>query len=146
MLVHAGSTWSEAAGGTSRALRGAALTAAGRAFDDQTGAESRDVREALVAAVGRLGGAQVGNKTMMDATLPFRACLTPEFDVSDDLAGALRQAATVAREAADRTADIEARLGGSPVLGHKSVGTPAPGALSFALIADALADHLAGAH
>lgn len=149
VLVHAGSAWSEAAGGTSGALWGAALTAAGRTFDDQLGTGSSDVVDALVAAVdavGRLGGAKAGDKTIMDAAIPFRERLVQEFQAGGDLAGSLKQAAADARAAADRTADLEARLGRSRVLGEKSKGTPDPGAVSFALLADALADWLAAAN
>lgn len=147
-LVHAGSAWSEAAGGTSGALWGAALTAVGRAVDDARGASSADVAAALAAAVdaiGRLGGAQVGDKTIMDAAVPFRDRLSTEFEGSGDLAAAVKQAAADARTGAEGTAEMEARLGRSRVLGEKSVGTPDPGATSFALLADALADWLAAA-
>ncbi|OLT10295.1 D-erythrulose kinase [Kocuria sp. CNJ-770] len=148
VLVRAGDAWAEEAGGTSGALWGAALTAAGGAFDDSAGAGAEEVVAALLAgidAIVRLGGAQPGDKTMVDAALPFRARLLEEFEASSDLADAIKQAAAVARQAAEATAEITARRGRSKVLGDKSLGTPDPGALSFSVLMDALGDFLAQA-
>ena len=144
LLVRAGEAWSESAGGTSGALWGAALIAAGSVFDDQAGAEPRTVVDAVDAgidAVQRLGGAQVGDKTMVDAAAPFREALDAAF-TGDDAAAAILQAAQVAREAADATADITATLGRSRVLGEKSIGTPDPGAISFSILMKELGQHL----
>ena len=95
-----------------------------------------------IDAIVRLGGAEPGDKTMVDAALPFRETLLAEFEASADLAGATR-AAAVARDAAEATADITARLGRAKVLGDKSVGPPDPGAVSFALLMAALGEHFA---
>ncbi|CEA07346.1 Dihydroxyacetone kinase [Arthrobacter saudimassiliensis] len=141
VLLHAGDAWAEEAGGTSGALWGAALTAAGGVFDDDNAAGPRDVVDALMAgidAVARLGGARPGDKTMIDAALPFRDVLVREFDATGDLAGSVQAAAAAAREAAEATASITSRLGRSRILGEKSLGTPDPGAYSFAVLMDAL--------
>lgn len=142
VLLHAGDAWAEEAGGTSGALWGAALTAAGGVFDDARAATADDVVQALLsggAAIQRLGGAKQGDKTMVDAIIPFRETLAAEFEAAADLAGSTRKAAAAAREAADATADITARRGRSRVLGEKSVGTPDPGAISFSVLMDVLA-------
>jgi len=145
LLVHAGTAWSESAGGTSGALWGAALTAAGGALDDDGGADDARQVAAIVAAVEavrRLGGAEVGDKTMIDAATPFAQTLQTEFDRSGDLPASLAAAAAAAREGAEKTKELTARLGRSRVLGEKSLGTPDPGALSFSLLMTALAEHL----
>src|SRR5699024_5583224 len=144
LLVRAGEAWSESAGGTSGALWGAALTAAGGVFDDQAGVGSRTVVDAVEAgidAIQRLGGAKVGDKTMVDAAAPFRETLEKAFS-GDNAAEAILEAAGVAREAADATAEITATLGRARVLGEKSVGTPAPGAISFSILMKELGQHL----
>ncbi|BBY26995.1 L-erythrulose 1-kinase [Mycolicibacterium sediminis] len=142
-LLLAGQAWADAAGGTSGALWGAALTSAGGVFSDTDPAGDQHVVDAISAgidAVIRLGGAQPGDKTMVDAAVPFRDALHEAFDGT---AGpAITTAARVARAAADETADIAARLGRSRVLGEKSVGTPDPGALSFSLLMAALGEHV----
>lgn len=145
LLLRAGDAWAESAGGTSGALWGAALTAAGSVFDDQSGSEPRTIVDAVDAgidAVQRLGGAQVGDKTMIDAAVPFRKAMAEAF-TGDNAAGAISEAAQVARQAADSTADITASLGRSRVLGEKSLGTPDPGAISFSILMAELGDHLA---
>ena len=144
LLVRAGDAWSESAGGTSGALWGAALIAAGGVFDDQAGSEPRTIVNAIdsgIDAIQRLGGAQVGDKTMVDAAAPFRTALAEAF-TGDNAAEAILSAAGVAREAADATADITAALGRSRVLGEKSLGTPDPGAISFSILMKELGQHL----
>ncbi|GAA4520261.1 dihydroxyacetone kinase family protein [Brachybacterium paraconglomeratum] len=145
LLVRAGDAWSESAGGTSGALWGAALIAAAGIFDDQAGSEPRNIVDAIDAgidAIQRLGGAQVGDKTMVDAAAPFRTAMAETF-TGDNAAEAILAGAGVAREAADATADITAALGRSRVLGEKSIGTPDPGAISFSILMKELGQHLA---
>jgi dihydroxyacetone kinase len=142
-LLLAGQAWADAAGGTSGALWGAALTSAGGAYSDNENADDQNVVDAISAgidAVIRLGGAKPGDKTMVDAALPFRDALAEAFEA--EAGPAITAAARVARDAADRTADITARLGRARVLGEKSVGTPDPGALSFSMLMAALGEHL----
>ncbi|MEE1650304.1 dihydroxyacetone kinase family protein [Brachybacterium sp. J144] len=144
LLVRAGEAWSESAGGTSGALWGAALIAAGGVFADDAGADDSTTVRALDAgidAIQRLGGAQVGDKTMVDAAAPFREELDSAF-TGENAAEAILSAADVARRAADATADITAALGRARVLGEKSVGTPDPGAISFSILMTELGQHL----
>ncbi|MDF2712901.1 MAG: dihydroxyacetone kinase, partial [Nonomuraea muscovyensis] len=142
-LLLAGQAWADSAGGTSGALWGAALTSAGGAFSDTEGAGDRNVVDALSAgidAVLRLGGAKPGDKTIVDAAVPFRDALADAFDT--EAGPAIVTAAVVARDAANKTAEITARLGRARVLGEKSKGTPDPGALSFSLLMHALGEQL----
>ncbi|GAB3723705.1 dihydroxyacetone kinase family protein [Nocardiopsis oceani] len=144
LLVHAGTAWSETAGGTSGALWGAALTAAGGALGDQNGGDGTTAARALldgVKAVQRVGGAIPGDKTMIDAALPFAATLEQEMDVRKDFAAAISAAAVAAREAAEETSGFTARRGRSQALGEKSLGTPDPGATSFAVLMETLAEY-----
>ena len=97
--------------------------------------------DAGIDAIQRLGGAQVGDKTMVDAAAPFREELAKAFS-GENAAEAILQAADVAREAADATAEITATLGRARVLGEKSVGTPDPGAISFSILMRELGQHL----
>ncbi|MDN6658053.1 MAG: DAK2 domain-containing protein, partial [Acidipropionibacterium jensenii] len=123
--------WSEQAGGTSGALWGAALTAFGSALgDDQPCRPELVVRAAGAAleAVTRLGGAQLGDKTMVDAMEPFVRTLQGS---TADLPTAWGAAVLAADQGARSTAGIVARLGRSRPLGEKSLGTPDPGAVSF---------------
>lgn len=143
LLVRAGEAWSEAAGGTSGALWGGALTAVGGALSDVATIGSADIVRAVELggqAVRRLGGAEPGDKTMVDALVPFTAVLTERFAAGAPLPEAWAHAAEAATRAAEATAAIAARRGRSRVLGEKSVGTPDPGATSFALLMSAIAE------
>lgn len=145
-LVRAGAAWAESAGGTSGALWGSALTALGGALSDETTTDDAGIVAGVLAgaaAIRNLGGAQVGDKTMVDALVPFETELETAFGAGATLADAWRSAAEAATAAAAKTAEMVARLGRSRVLGQKSLGTPDPGATSFAALMTAIADHLA---
>ncbi len=130
-LAAAGAAWSEQAGGTSGALWGAALTAFGTVLGDDQGCQPGTVVQAAAAsldAVKRLGGAQLGDKTMIDAMEPFVETLRA---TGADLPTAWGAAVLAADQGARSTAGIVARLGRARPLGEKSLGTPDPGAISF---------------
>lgn len=143
LLTAAGEAWSETAGGTSGALWGAALSAFGRVADD-TGAQSGEALAAAVTAarerIVRLGGAEAGDKTMLDALLPFESALRSAVAEGAPVATALRQAASAANAAAQETATLRPRKGRARPLAEKSLGHPDPGAVSFALIVETLAE------
>ncbi|HEX4829474.1 MAG TPA: dihydroxyacetone kinase family protein [Trebonia sp.] len=136
----AGEHWSDAAGGTSGALWGTGLAAAGASAGDDADLG----REAVVAAVRAFadaiiarGGAAVGDKTMVDAIVPFADELGAAVARGLDLAAAWAAGAAAARSAAERTAQYVSARGRSRMHGGRSIGTPDPGAVSFALIAEA---------
>jgi dihydroxyacetone kinase len=153
VLVQAGAAWSAEAGGTSGALWGAALTSLGSAFSDDAAATGEQLMTGLVQAVEaieRLGGAKPGDKTMVDAAVPFREAIAlaqAGGDGADGPAGtaatAVATAAARAVEAAEATADISASMGRARNHGDKSVGTPDPGAISFSRIVTLLGERLA---
>lgn len=151
VLVQAGAAWSAVAGGTSGALWGAALTSLGTSFTDSEPVSGFQLADGLVRAVKaieRLGGAKPGQKTMVDAAVPFRQVITNAHvdaraaQTVHDLGAVLRDAAKAAERAAQETAAIPALKGRSRHHGEKSIGTPDPGAISFALIVSCLADYI----
>ena len=142
VLQHAGEEWADKAGGTSGALWGAGLLAAAEQLPADSMPSDADVVTAVVSAweqVVAIGGAQVGDKTLVDALEPFALTLRSRFDAGDDLEIAWDAAVSAASSAASATADIAARMGRSRVLGAKSLGTPDPGATSLAAVMGALA-------
>ena len=144
VLTAAGEAWSERAGGTSGALWGSALAAAGRALGNQDSYSGGDAAAAVTAfadAVTTLGKADVGDKTMVDALLPFRNAFVAAFDGGTPVTGALASAVTAARQAADATASLRPLKGRARPLAEKSLGHPDPGAVSFALIATRVSDY-----
>ncbi len=134
LLQRVAEAWSERAGGTSGALWGAALRAAGRRLDDQSAPTSAAVIEAAVAAVDEIvsvGGAEPGDKTMVDAALPFRDALRGS---DQGLAAAWAEAVSAAEAGAESTASIAAKRGRAKTHHERSIGTPDPGAVSFSRI------------
>ncbi|NHA68260.1 dihydroxyacetone kinase family protein [Phycicoccus flavus] len=141
LLALAGRAWAAQAGGTSGVLWGAALEAGGSVLGDDRTVDGRVLAQAVRAGVDRLrelGGADVGDKTMLDALVP----LADAFE--DGLAGqrraldAWRDACTRADEAARATAGLRPQVGRARPLAERSVGTPDPGAVSLVLCARTL--------
>ena len=144
ILTSAGEAWSERAGGTSGALWGSAVIAAGLALgnrDSYSGGDAAAAVTAFVDAITELGKADAGDKTMVDALLPFRDTFLRAFDGGVSAADALADAAAAAQTAADRTADLRPLKGRARPLAEKSLGHPDPGAVSFALIAARISAH-----
>ncbi|WTJ79324.1 dihydroxyacetone kinase subunit DhaL [Kitasatospora sp. NBC_01539] len=140
VLSAAGSTLISTVGGACGPLYGSALRAVGRVLDaPQAGApEVAAALEAALAAVQDLGGAQVGDKTMVDAFAPAVAAF--RVSAGDGLPVASRAAADAARAGARATLPLVARKGRASYLGERSAGHLDPGAVSTALLFDALAE------
>ncbi|HEY3572569.1 MAG TPA: dihydroxyacetone kinase subunit DhaL [Arthrobacter sp.] len=146
VLTAAGEAWSERAGGTSGALWGTAVMAAGLALGNRDSYAPGDAAAAVSAftnAITELGKAEPGDKTMVDALLPFRNAFKEASDGGTSLGDALTAAAAAANEAARRTADLRPLKGRARPLAEKSLGHPDPGAVSFGLIAERVATYLA---
>ncbi len=133
----AGERWSDAAGGTSGALWGWGLAAAGDAIGDTRASGDGDTLAAVRSfadAIIHRGGASVGEKTMVDAIEPFTGEFAAALGRGLDPAQAWVSAAAAAQAAAEKTADYASSRGRSRLHGDRSVGTPDPGAVSFAVI------------
>lgn len=148
LLVRAGGAWSESAGGTSGALWGSALVAMGNALSDSDGAGPDELVTAVRAgidAIVQLGGATPGDKTMVDALVPFIDTLTTSRADGASLPEAWAAASAAAARAAEATALITARRGRARTHGEHSLGHADPGATSFALLMAAVAPRHADA-
>lgn len=144
-LAAAGDAWAAKAGGTSGVLWGSALAALGEALGDVGRPSDTTVAAAVraaYAAVVRVGGAEPGDKTMLDALQPFTEQLSAATDRGDDLVGAWSAAAKGCHEAAQETAQLRPRVGRARPLAERSLGTPDAGAVSMALCLAAVADVL----
>jgi dihydroxyacetone kinase len=141
VLRLAGDAWADRAGGTSGALWGLGLRAVADRLGDEDAPDARAVVDGVSAAragITAQGKAQVGDKTMVDALSPFVDVLTAQVAASSSLAAAWISAADAATTAAAATADLAARRGRARTHGDASLGTPDPGAHSFALIVTAI--------
>lgn len=138
LLVIAADAWSDKAGGTSGAIWGAALEALGRVIGDESRPSSARLAEAVHAATTAVAafGAVPGDKTMVDALVPFDEAFGSAVEGGASILDAWRTAAGAAREAADATADLVPRKGRAKTHADQAVGTRDPGAVSFALIVE----------
>ncbi len=141
VLRIAADAWSDKAGGTSGAIWGAALEALGRVLGDDERPSAATVQSAVHAATEAVlaFGATTGDKTMVDALVPFDEVLRTRIDAGASLADAWTDAVSAAREAADATASLVPKMGRARTHAEQAVGTPDPGAVSFALIVETLA-------
>lgn len=146
VLTAAGTQWAAKAGGTSGVLWGALLSALGARLGDtgrpdpaSVAAGMRDGYDALI----RLGGAAPGDKTMLDALLPFVEELERRVAAGQAWQDAWRSAADVATRAARDTADMRPKVGRARPLADRSVGTPDAGATSLAMCARTVAESFA---
>jgi dihydroxyacetone kinase len=148
LLELSANAWANKAGGTSGALWGVALSAVGDALGDEGRPTADSVSVGVAAAVDGImsfGKAEVGDKTMVDALVPFRDTLAREVEAGASLADAWQSAADAASAAATATADLLPRMGRARPHAEKSLGTPDAGAYSFGLIVQSIAAVLAGA-
>lgn len=147
VLAFAGDAWADKAGGTSGALWGAALRAAGTRIGDAAAPTASDVAAAVAAGrdeIQTLGKAEVGDKTLMDALVPFADELERGVAADLPLLEAWTAAAAVATAQAKATSDLLPRMGRARPHMQKSLGTPDPGAISLALAMTAIATAFAG--
>ncbi len=144
-LIAAGTAFADAAGGASGALWGAGLLAAGRILGERAGSpddacpDAATIRAALVEArdvVMRMGGARVGDKTLVDVLVPFVDAFRGEPGLA--AAAAWRDALPSADAAAEATASLGAHKGRAATHGERSIGTVDPGARSLAIALGAM--------
>ena len=147
VLVTVGMTLISSVGGASGPLYGTVFRRTGKALGDAETVSAQDLAAALtdgLEAVRKLGGASVGDKTMVDVFAPAVEALTAGLaeDPSADgaLTAAFEAAADVAESAARATIPLRARKGRASYLGERSEGHEDPGAASSALLWRALAD------
>lgn len=132
VLMLAGRQLISTVGGASGPLYGTLLRRTGKALGDAPAVSLDELAQALgtgVAAVAQLGGAQAGDKTMLDALLPAAEALGTSFEAARD----------AARAGALATVPLQARKGRASYLGERSIGHQDPGATSAALLIASLA-------
>lgn len=139
VLDRAGDAWSDRAGGTSGALWGVMLRTVAEALGDTDAPTTASVSTGVTAAkdaVMSYGKASVGDKTLVDALVPFADTLAERVAAGDDLTTAWTSAAAAATTAAAETAGLMPGMGRARSHGSKALGVEDPGAISLALIVE----------
>ena len=145
VLAAAGAAFGDKAGGTSGILWGLLLDGVGAGLGNTDAVSDDALVRAVRSASDRLkefSGAELGDKTMLDALFPFVEALETAVSGGTEVAQAWTSAAQVATDAADATESLVPRIGRARPLAERSVGTPDPGAISLALILTAIGEVL----
>jgi phosphoenolpyruvate---glycerone phosphotransferase subunit DhaL len=103
-----------------------------------------EMLKAARLALEDLGGAKVGDKTLMDAVIPAQEAYQAAIEGGASLPEALKKMADAAEAGRDSTVDLVAKIGRSARLGERSRGVLDAGATSATLILQTLAKELSG--
>lgn len=99
-----------------------------------------------LATIQKLGGAKVGDNTMIDALEPASVALTAAAERGSTLAEALLDAALAARAGAESTTELIATRGRATYVGELARGVLDPGAVTIAIFFEAGADATGNSH
>jgi len=138
ILESIGETLVSSMGGASGPLLGAAFSSAGRAVKGKSEVgivEIVTMFEAAESAVARLGGARVGDKTVLDSLHPAAVAARKMLEQGDpDLVRAFEYIVAAANSGLETTKTLVAKKGRAMYLGDRGLGTPDVGAASFCII------------
>ena len=130
-------------GGTSGPIWGTAfLRAAGQVKGKQeiTGDDVVAMLRAAIEGIKARGGADLGEKTLLDALAPMTDTIERELAAGSAPADIAKAAAVSARDAAEATRPMQARRGRASYTGERSIGSLDPGAVAVAVLAERVAD------
>ncbi len=133
----------DAVGASSGPLYACGFEAAGKAVADRRNLDAKAVvawLAAMAEGIRRRGGAELGDKTMLDAWLPAAEAASRSLEGGGDISDCLKAASLAATSGAEKTTGLQSRRGRSKKLGARSVGHIDPGAVSAALFVAALSD------
>lgn len=137
ILKIVGSTLISSVGGSVGFLYGTAFTRAGKAVENKRQIDIKDLAKLFDAAekgIMDVGGARLGDKTMLDAIHPAVETLKEAANKNLTLIKALEKSVKAAEHGVKRTVEMTAKKGRSMYLGERSRGHQDVGATSFYLI------------
>ncbi len=136
-------------GGSAGAIFGTFFTGQATYYDKNLkGRESltlKDISSMMEEALNQIkkrGNADAGDKTMIDALQPAVESLKNSVDRGLGIAEAFEEAAGAAKAGAEKTKEMIGKHGRSKYLGERGKGFIDPGAMSTALIFEAISDYL----
>ena len=123
-------------GGCSGPIWGTGFMRAGALSKERTSITLEELDRMLSASIEGIqkrGGAQLGDKTLLDALIPIRDTVRESVGKTDaDAREVLKVATQVATDAIERTKDWVAKRGRQQFTGDRSRGTPDPGIVAIA--------------
>jgi dihydroxyacetone kinase phosphoprotein-dependent L subunit len=143
-LTKVAMTISARIGGTSGPIWGTAMLRAGtqlKGHDQFDGADLVRALRASVTGIQARGGAELGDKTLLDSLVPALDTLEAQLATQAPADQIVAAMAATARQAADATASLQARRGRAAYTGERSIGSVDAGATAIAVLLEALAAH-----
>jgi len=131
-----------ALGGSSGPLYGVFLLRAAQSLEHEDAHDPKSWAHAALNgcnAISGIGGAVAGDRTMLDALLPFATTFDAALEQSRKPEEAFEMALRAAEAGAKATADMLPRRGRSSYLGERAIGCPDPGAAAVAIWLRAIA-------
>lgn len=147
LLEMTGDTLAETMGGAIGPIFGSIFSAMGEycTTEEVSAPEMAAMLAEGLDNVMLIGGAQPGDRTLVDALAPAVEAAKAAADAGEDVATTLRKAAEGAKAGAESTKDMVAKKGRAKFLQEKSKGYQDAGATSMALVMEAMADYCATA-
>ena len=144
LLVTTGDALTESMGGAIGPIFGSIFTAMGENAEDISEIDTAKMAALFRAAleeVQLVGGAQAGDRTLVDALVPAVEALEKSAAAGDTLTNAMQMAAQAAQQGAEATKDMVAKKGRAKFLQEKSKGYQDAGATSMTIVLQAMAKH-----
>ena len=142
-LAKAGMAFNRAAASTFGVIFATIMMSMGkvvRGRDEITAGDLPEMFDAAVEGVKSRGGADIGEKTVLDVLAPMAAALRASVAEGAGLPEAIAAATETCHEALEATKQLEGRHGRSAWFREKTVGVPDPGSTAICLMTDALAE------
>ena len=124
-------------GGASGPICGTAFRQAGRYAKGKEQMSLRELSEffqAMVEGIQAVGGAKLGDKTLLDALIPAAESLKASASEGEHLPDALKRCVEAAEKGAESTKEITATKGRASYLGNRSIGLCDAGAKAVSVI------------
>jgi dihydroxyacetone kinase len=127
----------EFCGGASGPIWGSAFMSAGRYAKGKTEislSELAGMMESAVEGIQKRGGAQLGDKTLLDALIPAVVSLNNDSFLGSNIEIAFANAAAAAEDGAEKTKEMVAKKGRATYVGERSINYPDAGAKALGII------------
>lgn len=143
-----GQTLSTAMGGAIGPLIGSFFQAGGKKIENGEEMDEKDfviLFEEGLKRVQLLGGAQEGDRTMVDAMAPAVRAMRQTYERGSIIQQIFEEAAEAAHQGAEHTSQLTAKKGRARFLGEKSLGYVDAGATTFYLLINRMKEYILSA-
>ncbi|MBZ5751362.1 dihydroxyacetone kinase subunit DhaL [Metabacillus rhizolycopersici] len=137
ICITTGRTFLSAVGSSVGPLYATGFLRGAKVFQNKTELTGEDLKDfwvAFIEGIKERGGAEVGDKTMIDTLYPALESLKSNFEKEQDFVNAFTESVAAAHKGMESTKDLLSKRGRSSRLGERSLGNQDPGATSAYLI------------